>query len=327
MFKPITARLLSLALLGLGISPNASHAAPAAYPDRPIRLVVPYPAGGAADTVARTLAAPLGAKLGQTIVVDNRPGASGVIGAGAVAKAAPDGYTLLLDATAHSVNPSLQARLPYDTAKDFAPISLVVLVPNLLVVPPNSPFKSPKDIITAAKAKPGKLTYASAGPGTAQHLAAELFGQQSGLSLLHVPYKGGAPALSDLMGGQVDMMFSNMAASYPLVAGKKLKVLATTGTKRSAALPDTPTLAESGLPGYQVYEWNGLFAPAGTPQAIVDRLSALTREVLNSPEVSQRLAAVGAEPAGSRPEDFRKFVEGETAKWAKVIKQGGIRAE
>uniref|UniRef100_UPI003F496E4A tripartite tricarboxylate transporter substrate binding protein n=1 Tax=Cupriavidus taiwanensis TaxID=164546 RepID=UPI003F496E4A len=327
MFKPITARLLSLALLGLGISPNASHAATAAYPDRPIRLVVPYPAGGAADTVARTLAAPLGAKLGQTIVVDNRPGASGVIGAGTVAKAAPDGYTLLLDATAHSVNPSLQARLPYDTAKDFAPISLVVLVPNLLVVPPNSPFKSPKDIVTAAKAKPGKLTYASAGPGTAQHLAAELFRQQSGLNLLHVPYKGGAPALSDLMGGQVDMMFSNMAASYPLVAGKKLKVLATTGTKRSAALPDTPTIAESGFPGYQVYEWNGLFAPAGTPQAIVDRLSALTREVLNSPEVSQRLAAIGAEPAGSRPEDFRKFVEGETAKWAKVIKQGSIRAE
>ncbi|WP_434033985.1 tripartite tricarboxylate transporter substrate binding protein [Cupriavidus sp. a3] len=327
MFKPITARLLSLALLGLGISPNASHAAPAAYPDRPIRLVVPYPAGGAADTVARTLAAPLGAKLGQTIVVDNRPGASGVIGAGAVAKAAPDGYTLLLDATAHSVNPSLQARLPYDTVKDFAPISLVVLVPNLLVVPPNSPFKSPKDIVNAAKAKPGKLTYASAGPGTAQHLAAELFRQQSGLNLLHVPYKGGAPALSDLMGGQVDMMFSNMAASYPLVAGKKLKVLATTGTKRSAALPDTPTIAESGLPGYQVYEWNGLFAPAGTPQAIVDRLSALTREVLNSPEVSKRLAAIGAEPAGSRPEDFRKFVEGETAKWAKVIKQGSIRAE
>ncbi|MBF6989029.1 MULTISPECIES: tripartite tricarboxylate transporter substrate binding protein [Cupriavidus] len=327
MFKPITARLLSLALLGLGISPNASHAAPAAYPDRPIRLVVPYPAGGAADTVARTLAAPLGAKLGQTIVVDNRPGASGVIGAGAVAKAAPDGYTLLLDATAHSVNPSLQARLPYDTVKDFAPISLVVLVPNLLVVPPNSPFTSPKDIVNAAKAKPGKLTYASAGPGTAQHLAAELFRQQSGLNLLHVPYKGGAPALSDLMGGQVDMMFSNMAASYPLVAGKKLKVLATTGTKRSAALPDTPTIAESGLPGYQVYEWNGLFAPAGTPQAIVDRLSALTREVLNSPEVSKRLAAIGAEPAGSRPEDFRKFVEGETAKWAKVIKQGSIRAE
>ncbi|WP_354681878.1 tripartite tricarboxylate transporter substrate binding protein [Cupriavidus necator] len=327
MFKPITARLLSLALLGLGISANAAHAAPATYPDRPIRLVVPYPAGGAADTVARTLAAPLGAKLGQTIVVDNRPGASGVIGAGAVAKAAPDGYTLLLDATAHSVNPSLQARLPYDTAKDFAPISLVVLVPNLLVVPPNSPFKSPKDIVAAAKAKPGKLTYASAGPGTAQHLAAELFRQQSGLDLLHVPYKGGAPALSDLMGGQVDMMFSNMAASYPLVAGKKLKVLATTGTKRSAALPDTPTIAESGLPGYQVYEWNGLFAPAGTPQAIVDRLSALTREVLNSPEVSQRLAAIGAEPAGSRPEDFRKFVESETAKWAKVIKQGGIRAE
>jgi len=327
MFKPITARLLSLALLGLGISPNASHAAPAAYPDRPIRLVVPYPAGGAADTVARTLAAPLGAKLGQTIVVDNRPGASGVIGAGAVAKAAPDGYTLLLDATAHSVNPSLQARLPYDTVKDFAPISLVVLVPNLLVVPPNSPFESPKAIVNAAKAKPGKLTYASAGPGTAQHLAAELFRQQSGLNLLHVPYKGGAPALSDLMGGQVDMMFSNMAASYPLVAGKKLKVLATTGTKRSAALPDTPTIAESGLPGYQVYEWNGLFAPAGTPQAIVDRLSALTREVLNSPEVSKRLAAIGAEPADSRPEDFRKFVEGETAKWAKVIKQGSIRAE
>lgn len=321
MFKPLTAGMMAFALLSAAASANA------AYPDHPIRLVVPYPAGGAADTVARIVAAPLGAKLGQTIVVDNRPGASGVIGAGAVAKAAPDGYTLLLDATAHSVNPSLQARLPYDTAKDFAPISLVVQVPNLLVVPPNSPFNSPKDIVAAAKAKPGKLTYASAGSGTAQHLAAELFRQQSGLSMLHVPYKGGAPALSDLMGAQVDMMFSNMAASYPLVSGKKLKVLATTGTKRSAALPDVPTIAESGLPGYQVYEWNGLFAPAQTPAAIVEKISSATREVLAQPEVRQKLAGIGAEPAGSRPEEFRKFLDAETAKWAGVIKQGNIRAE
>ncbi|QET04598.1 MULTISPECIES: tripartite tricarboxylate transporter substrate binding protein [Cupriavidus] len=321
MFKSITRGLAGLALL------CGATCASAAYPDRPIRLVVPYPAGGAADTVARIIAAPLGIKLGQTIVVDNRPGASGVIGAGAVAKAAPDGYTLLLDATAHSVNPSLQPKLPYDTAKDFAPISLVVLVPNLLVVPPNSPFNSPKDIVAQAKATPGKLTYASAGSGTAQHLAAELFRQQSGLNMLHVPYKGGAPALSDLMGGQVDMMFSNMAASYPLVSGKKLKVLATTGTKRSAALPDIPTIAESGLPGYQVYEWNGLFAPAGTSAKIIETINKATIEVMSQPAVKERLAAIGAEGSANKPDEFRAFLEAEQAKWAKVIKQGNIRPE
>ncbi|RLK39201.1 tripartite tricarboxylate transporter substrate binding protein [Cupriavidus plantarum] len=321
MFKSITRGMAGLALLCA-----AAHAS-AAYPDRPIRLVVPYPAGGAADTVARIVAAPLGTKLGQTIVVDNRPGASGVIGAGAVAKAAPDGYTLLLDATAHSVNPSLQPKLPYDTAKDFAPISLVVLVPNLMVVPPNSPFNSPKDIVARAKATPGKLTYASAGSGTAQHLAAELFRQQSGLNMLHVPYKGGAPALSDLMGGQVDMMFSNMAASYPLVSGKKLKVLATTGTKRSAALPDIPTIAESGLPGYQVYEWNGLFAPAGTSAEIVGTINKAIVEVMSQPAVKERLAAIGAEASANKPEEFRAFLEAEQAKWAKVIKQGNIRPD
>lgn len=321
MFKPFTGAVLGLTLL------CAVTSASAAYPDHPIRLVVPYPAGGAADTVARIVAAPLGAKLGQTVVVDNRPGASGVIGAGAVAKAAPDGYTLLLDATAHSVNPSLQPKLPYDTAKDFAPISLVVLVPNLLVVPPNSPFNSPKDIVARAKATPGKLTYASAGSGTAQHLAAELFRQQSGLNMLHVPYKGGAPALSDLMGGQVDMMFSNMAASYPLVSGKKLKVLATTGTKRSAALPNVPTIAESGLAGYQVYEWNGLFAPARTPTDIIEKINKATLEVLAQPDIKERLAAIGAEASGSRPGEFHKFLDAETAKWANVIKQGNIRPE
>lgn len=321
MFKPVIGAIASLTLL------CATTCASAAYPDHPIRLVVPYPAGGAADTVARIIAAPLGTKLGQTIVVDNRPGASGVIGAGAVAKAAPDGYTLLLDATAHSVNPSLQPKLPYDTAKDFAPISLVVLVPNLLVVPPSSPFNSPKDIVARAKATPGKLTYASAGSGTAQHLAAELFRQQSGLNMLHVPYKGGAPALSDLMGGQVDMMFSNMAASYPLVSGKKLKVLATTGAKRSPALPDVPTIAESGLPGYQVYEWNGLFAPAGTSVDIIDKINKATIEVLTQPAVKERLAAIGAEASGDKPQEFRKFLDAEREKWATVIKQGNIRAE
>ncbi|MGO4158473.1 tripartite tricarboxylate transporter substrate binding protein [Cupriavidus sp. YAF13] len=326
MHKKFVAKglIVVLPLFGTTVTANANAAG---YPDHPIRLVVPYPAGGAADTVARILAAPLGAKLGQTVVVDNRPGASGVIGAGAVAKAAADGYTLLLDATAHSVNPSLQPRLPYDTNKDFVPVSLVVLVPNLLVVPPNSPFNKPQDLIAAAKAKPGKLSYASAGPGTAQHLAAALFSQQSGLNLLHVPYKGGAPALSDLMGGQVDLMFSNMAASYPLVKGQKLKVLATTGTKRAPALPDTPTVAESGLAGYQVYEWNGLFAPAGTPPAIVDRLSGLVRQILQSPAVRQRLLAIGAEPAGSTPAEFRRFVDSETAQWAQVIKDGSIKPE
>ncbi len=321
MFNSVTGAIAGLTLL------CAATCASAAYPDHPIRLVVPYPAGGAADTVARILAAPLGTKLGQTIVVDNRPGASGVIGAGTVAKAAPDGYTLLLDATAHSVNPSLQPKLPYDTAKDFAPISLVVLVPNLLVVPPNSPFNSPKDIVARAKATPGKLTYASAGSGTAQHLAAELFRQQSGLNMLHVPYKGGAPALSDLMGGQVDMMFSNMAASYPLVSGKKLRVLATTGAKRSPTLPDVPTISESGLPGYQVYEWNGLFAPAGTSAEIIEKINKATIEVLAQPAIKERLAAIGAEASGDKPQEFRKFLDAERAKWATVIKQGNIRPD
>ncbi|MDW3686628.1 tripartite tricarboxylate transporter substrate binding protein [Cupriavidus sp. CV2] len=297
MHKKLVVKGLLAVLPWVGALVTADAKA-AGYPDHPIRLVVPYPAGGAADTVARILAAPLGAKLGQTVVVDNRPGASGVIGAGAVAKAAADDYTLLLDATAHSVNPSLQPRLPYDTSKDFAPVSLVVLVPNLLVVPPNSPFGTPQDLIAAAKAKPGKLSYASAGPGTAQHLAAALFSQQSGLDLLHVPYKG-----------------------------RKLKVLATTGTRRAPALPDTPTVAESGLAGYQVYEWNGLFAPAGTPPAIVDRLGTLVRQILQSPEARQRLLAIGAEPAGSTPAEFKRFVDGETAKWERVIKDGSIKPE
>ncbi|WP_416401328.1 tripartite tricarboxylate transporter substrate binding protein [Alicycliphilus denitrificans] len=314
--------LAAIALVAASLPAQAQN-----WPDRPIKLVVPYPAGGNADNTARLLATQLSARLGQQVVVDNRPGGGGTIGAAAVAKAAPDGYTLLLDATAFTVNPSLFARLPFDAAKDFAPISLVMQAPLLLVVPAASPFKTVADVVQAAKARPGHLTYASAGNGGAQHLAGELFKQGAKMSMTHIPYRGGAPALTDLIGGQVDLMFSATTASGPFVKSGKLRALAISSAQRTPGWAQVPTVAESGLKGFQVNEWNGLFAPAGTPQAIVQRLESDTRAIVASPEMRQRFADMGVQGVGSSAQEFKSFVQTETAKWAGVIRASGIRLD
>lgn len=317
--KPaLTAAAIALGLVG------AAHAQ---WPDKPIKLVVPYPAGGAADNTARILAQYLGERLKQQIIVDNRPGASGTIGASYVAKAPADGYTLLLDATSYTVNPSLFPKLNYDPAKELAPVSLIMQVPLLMVVPANSPYASVADVVKAAKATPGKLTYASAGSGGAQHLAAELFSQNEKISMTHIPYKGGAPALTDLIGGQVDLMFSATTASGAFVKGGKLKPLAITSSKRQEGWPQVPTVGESGLKGFEVNEWNGLFAPAGTPRPILDRLEAETRAVVADKAVASRFAEMGVQGVGSSSKDFAAFVKSETTKWAGVIKAGNIKVD
>lgn len=304
-----------------------TQAAIAEYPDHAIRLIVPYSAGGAADTQARLVAAGLGARLGQPIVVENHPGASGTIGAAFVAHASADGYTLLYDATAFAVNPTLYKSLPYDSKRDLRPISLISLTPNLLVVRADSPYHGIADLTVAARSKPGRMTFGSSGQGTAQHVAAALFAQGFGLKLVHVPYKGGAPALADLMGGQIDMMFSNMSASYPLVRGGKLRALAVSSKNRVPELPDVPTVAESGLPGYEVYEWNGMFAPSGVPDEIARKVETAVQATLQDPSVRSRLTALGAQPIGSSAQEFGKFVDHEMSRAKQILNESGIKSE
>jgi len=297
------------------------------YPTRPIRLIVTYPAGGGADAMARLIAPKLGDALGQPVVVENRGGASGTIAAELVAKSAPDGHTLMLDATAYAVNPSLYPKLPYDPDKAFAPVTLLVLFPNIVVVHPAYPVASIAQLIEKAKAEPGKIAFASSGNGSAQHLAAELFRQRAGLDMVHVPYKGGGPALIDVMGGQVPLYFGNMASALPHVKNGKLKALATTGARRSPAAPELPTVAESGMPGYQVYEWNAIFAPAGTPGAIVTRLQAEIARAVKLPDVRERILALGGEIVASSPADLGTWVREQSASWARVVRAANIKAE
>ena len=314
-------RLLALALLVMAAGANAQ------YPAKPIRMIVTYPPGGGADTMARIIAPKLSERLGQQVVVENKAGASGQIGADLVAKSPADGYTILLDATAYSVNPSLYPKLPYDPIKDFAPITILVRVPNILVVTPGFAPKSVQELVALAKSKPGQLSYASSGNGSAQHLAAELFKVGAGVDIVHIPYKGGAPAIADVMGGQVPMFFGNMSSALPHVKSGRVRALAVTGGKRSANVPDLPTIAESGVPGYEVYEWNGVFAPAGTPAAIVNRLQAEIARIMHLPEVSEKLAALGAEAVANTPQEAAAFVKAEIAKWTMVVKQANIKAE
>ena len=331
--RPLTLANKALAAMALVVTATAGvlSAAPAqaqgTWPDKPLKLVVPYPAGGNADNTARLLATQLGQRLGQQVVVDNRPGGSGTIGAAAVAKAPADGYTLLLDATAFTVNPSLFPKLPFDAAKDFAPISLVLQVPLLMVVPANSPFQSVADVAKAARARPGHLTYASAGNGGAQHLAGELFKQGQKVAITHIPYRGGAPALTDLIGGQVDLMFSATTASGPFVKSGKLRALAISSPRRVEGWESVPTVAESGVPGFQVSEWNGLFAPAGTPRPVLERLEAEARAIVASPEMKKRFAELGVQGVGSSAQEFSAFLKAETTKWAEVIRTSGIRMD
>jgi tripartite-type tricarboxylate transporter receptor subunit TctC len=297
------------------------------WPGKPIRIVVTYPAGGGADAMARLISPKLSEALGQPVVVENRGGASGTIAAELVAKSPADGYTLMLDATNHAVNPSLYPKLPYDPARAFAPVSLLALFPNVLVTHPAYPVNSVADLIKKAKAEPGKIAFASSGNGSAQHLAAELFRQRAGLEMVHIPYKGGGPALIDVMAGQVPIYFGNMASALPHVKNGKLKAVAVTSGRRSPAAPDLPTISESGIAGYQVYEWNAIFAPAGTPQAVLNRLQAEIARAVKVPEVRDRMLALGGEIVASSPADLAAWVREQTASWAAVVRTANIKLE
>ena len=309
----------------------AGSTAAQSYPTRPIRLVVPYPPGGPLDSAARALAERVKEPLG-IVVVENRPGAGGNIGVDQVAKSAPDGYSLVIGAVAtHAINPWLFSRLPYDPIKDFAPITLVAHVPNVLVMTPERAeqlnIRSARDLVAYARANPGKLNYASGGNGSAGHMAGELLKSQARISAVHIPYAGAAPAQLGLLAGQTDFMFDNLASALTQVKGGKLRAFAVTTARRSDSMPDVPTMAESGLPGFDVSTWFGVFAPAGTPAAVVDRLNHAFTAALQSPEMRERLARMGAEPAPMAPAAFGQFVRAEMAKYEKVVKFSGARVD
>ncbi|MCX7136430.1 MAG: tripartite tricarboxylate transporter substrate binding protein [Proteobacteria bacterium] len=298
------------------------------YPIRPIRWVVTYPPGGPTDVVARAIGAKLTEAWGQQIVIDNRAGAGGVIGTDIAAKAVPDGYTLLFGTSAGlTINPALNSKLPYDAVKDFAPVSLLVLNPQILVVHPAVPVNSVKELVALAKARPGQLNYASVGIGSPNHMGMELLKALTGIDIVHVPYKGTGPAITDLLGGQVQVMFNSMPSVIPLVASGKLKGLAVGSVQRSPAVPDIPTVAEAGVPGFENVTWYGMFAPAKTPHDIIVKLNKQVVQILASPEMAQRLASQGAEPRSSTPEELTKFMRVESERWKKVIKTAGIKVE
>jgi len=297
------------------------------YPTKPIRIIVPYPPGGFNDTLARTLGQTMTEKWGQTVIVDNRPGGGTTIGTNLAAKAAPDGYTLLIVSFAFAVNPTLYASLPYDTGRDFVPVVLAASTPNLLVVNPGLQVKSVKELIALARSKPGKLNYASAGNGSSNHLSMELFKNLTGVDIIHVPYKGSAPAVTDLMGGQVDVMFDNVPNVLQQIKAGKLRGLAVSSKERSRIIKEMPTVAESGVPGFDVLVWFGVVAPAGTPATVVASLNAEINRALNLSDVVQLFHAQGVEPKGGSAEEFAAFLRVQTAKWAKVVKDSGAKAE
>jgi tripartite-type tricarboxylate transporter receptor subunit TctC len=317
--------LLAAAVQALGAAPAAQAAD---YPAKPIHIVVPYPPGGSADLIGRMVGERLAQSLGQPVVVDNKAGASGSIGSDAVARAAPDGYTLLVAISdTHAINPAVMPRLPYDPQKDFAPVALMATQPMLLAVGRNMPARTLGELVELARQKPGSLTYASNGKGGLQHLAMELFSRAAKTKLLHVPYKGAGPALSDVIGGQVDALFISLQGAGSNVAAGNLRPLAVAAERRLAALPGVPTLAEAGYPGLAITQWYGLMAPAGTPADIVARLNREVNAVLASHEVAEKLKAAGTEPAGGSPEQFRGFLAGEARRWAEVAASVGARLE
>jgi tripartite-type tricarboxylate transporter receptor subunit TctC len=291
-------------------------------------LIVPWTPGGAADILARTLAHKLAEHWGQQVLVDNKPGANGIIGTDAAAHAPADGYTLLLGATGpNSVLPSLAPKLPYDALQDFAPVSLIATTTYVLCVHPSMPVNSVKQLVAAAKAKPGQFTFASPGAGTPNHLSGEMFKSATGIDIRHVPYKGSAPAMTDVMGGQITMTFENIAPSLPHIKSGKLKALGITAPKRSTLLPDVPTIAESGFPGFHAVGWFGVLAPRGTPAPVIARLNAEIVRILQLPDVRDRLLGLGVETQGSTPEEFDAFGRAEIEKWARVIKAANVRVE
>ena len=305
-----------------------AHVATAAYPDRPFKLIVPFAPGGGNDTVARLVSERLGSELGQPVIVDNRPGAGGVIGAEAAARAPADGYTLFLGGVgSHAINPNLHKDLSYDPIKDFAPITLVASAPLILVVHPSVPANSVKELVALAKAQPGKLNYASNGNGSSSHLAAVMFASLTGVDMVHVPYKGLSPALTDLLSGQVQLMFSSVVAIVPQVKAGKLRALAVSSKERLSLMPELPTIAESGVTGYESSSWYGILAPAGTPKDVVARLNAALVKVIAQPDVREALAKEGAVPVGNSPEAFGAFIQAEKQRLGNVIRQAKVPME
>jgi tripartite-type tricarboxylate transporter receptor subunit TctC len=301
----------------------ATSAFAQAYPTKPAKVIVPYPPGGPTDIVARVVSQKLSDQMGQPFIVENRPGAGGNIGAEAVAKSPADGYTLLVATTAHAINPSLFKSLGYNLTKDFAPVSQLTSGPLVIVANPALPAKNVKELIAIGRSKPGSLNYASSGNGQSTHLSAELFATMAGIKMNHIPYKGSAPALTDVMGGQASLMFDTMLSAMPHVKNGKLRALAVTSAARSPAAPDVPTVAESGLPGYEAIAWNGMLVPAGTPAEVVGKLNAELRKALDAPDVKDRFSAQGFGAAWNTREAFAKFIQSELDKWAKVVKVSG----
>ena len=317
-----------LSIVALLASATAAIAQPAAYPTKPIRIVVAYTPAGATDILARTIGQKLTEAWGQAVIIDNRPGANGNIGTEYAAKATPDGYTLLMvTAGTHGINPGLYRKLGFDAVKDFAPVSLVAMVPNVFVVNNGVPSKDLKEFIAYAKANQGKLNYGSPGNGSTAHLSMELFKSMTGIQMVHVPYKGSAGVLADLIGGQIVVTMDNMPPYVPQVKAGKIRALAVSPARRSPALPDVPTVAEAGVPGYDSGAWFGLVAPANTPKDLVDKLSRETARILKLPDVSARLADLGAEAVGSTPEQFSAHIKAEIAKWAKVIRDANVELQ
>jgi tripartite-type tricarboxylate transporter receptor subunit TctC len=317
-------RCLSCAI-GLAIAAAASPAV-AAYPERPVRLVVPVAAGGGTDLVARMIAQKLTESWGRQVVVDNRPGAATAIGAEIVARAVPDGYTVMLVSVSFAINASVATRLPFASVKDFAPITLAARVPQILVVHPALPATSVSDLIALAKQRPGEINYASAGSGSSTHLAMELLLDKAGIALNHVPYKGTAPALTDLLAGQVQVMFDAIPPSLPHIRSGRIRPIAIGSAERSASMPDLPTVGESGVPGYAFTSWFGIFAPGGTPRALVDRLNGEIVRIVRLPDIRERLLAMGVEPIGSTPDELGRHLAGEIKQWSDIVQRRHIRA-
>ncbi len=297
------------------------------YPNRPVRIIVPYPPGGGTDIVARTLAQKLTETLGQTVIVDNRAGANGIIGTDQAAKSKPDGYTVLIAIATHAINPTLYAKLPYDTSADLVPVSLLAEYPFVITVHPSLPVKNVKELIAFAKARPNQLSYASSGNGSGPHLGMELLKTLTGIQMVHVPYKGAGNAATDLISGQVQVFLHNFLAGMPMMKAGKLRALAVTSTRRSSVMPELPTVAESAVPGYGVTGWYGMFVPAGTPAPVVTTLHDAVVKALKSKDVNERLSGEAAVPIGSSPQQFADFLKAEIGKWAMVIRKAGVRAE
>ena len=322
-FRSVTARLGALASIAVFA---ASTALAATFPDRPVKLVVPFAPGGGTDAIARALGVGMGEALGQPVIVDNKPGAGTIIGSDFVAKSAPDGYTLVVATFAHAVNPSLMQKLPFDTQKAFAPVMLLARGPNVLVVRADSPYKTVADVIAAARAKPGKLTYASQGNGTSAHLAGEMFTNLAKVQMTHVPYRGAGPAMTDLLGGQVAMMFATAAAASPHIADGKLRALGVTTPQRAPAMKNVPAIAET-VPGYAVESWYGLFVPAGTPPDVIAKLHDAAKKATETAAFRRMLEPEGLTVSAGAPAELDAYVRGETARWARIVKENNLKVD